>query len=104
MLKLTSKDSSTSGSSFSPSLDQIDLSSPKHSSSHLYGHKINIENLINICTAKLVANPNHKKALFIRATSLMKKKMFEEAIDDCHRLLNIDKRNVGAYFIIGCAN
>jgi len=33
----------------------------------------------------------------------MKKKMFEEAIEDCHRLLNIDKRNVGAYYIIGCA-
>ena len=102
MLKLTSKDSSTSGSSLNPSLDQIDLS-PKNHSSHLYGHKINIENLINICTAKLAVNPNRKKALFIRATSLMKKKMFEEAIEDCHRLLNIDKRNVGAYFIIGCA-
>ena len=33
----------------------------------------------------------------------MKKKMFEEAIDDGHRLLDIDKRNVGAYFIIGSA-
>ena len=29
--------------------------------------------------------------------------MFENAIEDCHRLLNIDKRNVGAYYIIGCA-
>ena len=33
----------------------------------------------------------------------MKKKMYKEAIEDCHRLLNIDKRNVGAYFIIGSA-
>lgn len=33
----------------------------------------------------------------------MKKKMFEEAIEDCHRLLNIDSRSVGAYFIIGSA-
>lgn len=33
----------------------------------------------------------------------MKKRLFEEAIEDCHRLLNIDKRNVGAYYIIGCA-
>jgi len=29
--------------------------------------------------------------------------MYKEAIEDCHRLLNIDKRNVGAYFIIGSA-
>ena len=78
MLKLTSKESTTSASSFNRSLDYID--SAKDTSSHLYGHKINIDNLINICTAKLSVNPAHKKALFIRATSFMKKKMFEEAI------------------------
>lgn len=33
----------------------------------------------------------------------MKKKMFQEAIDDSYRLLNIDSHNVGAYYIIGCA-
>lgn len=103
MLKLTSKDSSTTLSSFNRSADYIDLASPKDASSHPYRHKINIDNLISICTAKLSVNPNHKKALFIRATSLMKKRMFQEAIDDCYRLLNIDSRNVGAYYIIGCA-
>ena len=76
MIKLTSKDSSTSGSSFNPSLDHLDISTPKQPQPPLYGHKINLDNLINICSAKLSANPNHKKALFIRATSLMKKKMF----------------------------
>jgi hypothetical protein len=71
---------------------------------HLFGHKINIDNLINICTAKLQQNPNHRKALFIRASSFMKKKMYFEAIEDCHKLLNMDSRYVGAYFIIGCAH
>lgn len=33
----------------------------------------------------------------------MKKKLFQDAIEDCHRILNTDKRNVGAYFIMGCA-
>ena len=73
MLKLSSKESSTSGSSFNRSLDYIDLA--KETQTHLYGHKINIDNLINICTAKLSLNPSHKKAIFIRATSFMKKKM-----------------------------
>lgn len=47
---------------------------------HLYRNQINIENLINICTLKLKANPNHKKALFIRASSYMKKKQYLDAI------------------------
>jgi tetratricopeptide (TPR) repeat protein len=34
----------------------------------------------------------------------MKKKMYLEAIEDCHILLNIDSRNVGAYYTIGCAH
>lgn len=103
MLKLTSKSSSTTLSSLGRSTDYIDTPFPKDPPSQPYRHKINIDNLISICTAKLSLNPNHKKALFIRATSLMKKKMFQEAIDDSYRLLNIDSHNVGAYYIIGCA-
>jgi len=53
---------------------------------------------------KLEANPTHKKALFIRASSYMKKKMYIDAIEDCHELLNIDSRNVNAYYLIGCAH
>ena len=34
----------------------------------------------------------------------MKKNQFMEAIEDCHTLLNIDSRNVGAYYLIGCAH
>ena len=53
---------------------------------------------------KLEANQNHKKALFIRASSYMKKQMHIDAIEDCHKLLNIDSRNVNAYYLIGCAH
>lgn len=52
----------------------------------------------------MLTNPSHRKALFIRASSYMKKKMYLEAIQDCHSLLDIDSRNVSAYYIIGCAH
>lgn len=34
----------------------------------------------------------------------MKKKLYSEAIDDCHKILEIDCKNVGAYYLIGCAH
>jgi hypothetical protein len=46
----------------------------------IYGHKINIDHLIQICTLKLENNSKHKKALYIRASSYMKKKMYNESI------------------------
>ena len=102
MLLQRSHSESSSLSAHTPSSLSFD-SHPPSPSPQLYGHKINIDNLIAICTSKLANNPHHRKALFIRATSFMKKQMFQEAIEDCHRLLNIDKRNVGAYYIMGCA-
>jgi Flp pilus assembly protein TadD len=33
----------------------------------------------------------------------MKKGQYQSAIDDVHTLLNIDSRNVEAYYILGCA-
>lgn len=70
----------------------------------LYRNQINIDNLISICTLKLKSNPVHKKALFIRASSYMKKTQYIDAIEDCHTLLDIDRRNVNAYYLMGCAH
>jgi tetratricopeptide (TPR) repeat protein len=69
-----------------------------------YRQSINVDNLINICSKKLEIEPTHKKALFIRASSYMKKGLYHEAIKDCHNLLGIDSQNVGAYYIRGCAH
>ncbi len=66
---------------------------------HLYRNQINIDNLINICTLKLKSNPNHKKALFIRASSYMKKKQYLDAIEDCHFLLAHEKLDEIEYAI-----
>lgn len=100
MLKFSNSKDSSCLSTFSRSFD---IETPPQEVTRLYSHKINIDSLISICSARLEINPAHRKALFIRASSYMKKRMFAEAIEDCHRLLDLDKRNVGAYYIIGCA-
>ena len=39
--------------------------------------------LIDVCTKKLQGDPTHRKALFIRSSSLLKRGFLKEAIDDC---------------------
>jgi len=33
----------------------------------------------------------------------MKKKMYNEAVEDCHMMLEKDCKNVGAFYLMGCA-
>jgi hypothetical protein len=40
---------------------------------NVYRQTLNVDNLIAVCTKKLKEDPNHKKALFIRASSYLKK-------------------------------
>ncbi len=56
-----------------------------------------------MCTKKLSEDPSHKKALFIRASSFLKKGRYAETISDCNSLLQLDFRNAGAFYIRGCA-
>ena len=64
---------------------------------------MNVDNLIAVCTKKLKEGPNHRKALFIRASSYLKKGLFQPSIDDCNRLMQLDDKNAGAYYVRGCA-
>ena len=48
------------------------------------------DNLIAVCSKKLVDEPLHKKALFIRASSYLKKEMYQEAILDCNKIIEYD--------------
>jgi hypothetical protein len=56
----------------------------------IYRQPLDVENLISVCTKKLEEDPMHKKALFIRASSLLKKGMLQESINDCNLLMKID--------------
>ena len=50
---------------------------------------LDINNLITVCTKKLQEDPNHKKALFIRASSFLKKGELELAITDSNKLMEV---------------
>lgn len=63
-----------------------------------------VDNLIKICTRKIALDIHHPKALFIRASSYMKKGLYEETIKDCNALIQIEPDHVGAFYLRGCAN
>ena len=70
---------------------------------NVYRQTLNVDNLISVCSKKLSEDPNHKKALFIRASSYLKKGNFQASIEDCNRLMQLDNYNAGAYYVRGCA-
>lgn len=61
-----------------------------------------MDNLITVCTKKLQEDPSHKKALFIRSSSLLKKGHLEDALQDCNSLMKLSPKNAGAFYIRGC--
>lgn len=70
---------------------------------NVYRQTLNVENMIRVCTKKLQDDPNHQKALFIRASSYLKKGCYKESIDDCNKLMKLNQNNAGAYYVRGCA-
>ena len=68
----------------------------------VYRQALDVDNLISVCTKKLEEDSTHKKALFIRGSSYLKKGMLEEAIQDCNDLMELDPENSGAYYVRGC--
>lgn len=78
-------------------------SSLRMAPSSVYRHALDVDNLIAVCTKKLQEEPSHKKALFIRGSSYLKKGMLDEAVQDCNELMQLDPEDAGAYYIRGCA-
>jgi len=68
----------------------------------VYRQALDVDNLISVCTKKLDEDRTHKKALFIRGSSYLKKGMLEEAIEDCNELMELDPDDAGAYYVRGC--
>lgn len=64
---------------------------------------LDVDNLIAACTQKLSVDPTHEKALFIRASSFVKRGMFDEAIADCNKLMDMNPHNPNAFYVRGTA-
>ena len=58
--------------------------------------------LIEICTKKLGKEPNHKKALFLRANSYIKIGEYNKAEKDINTILNKEPKNSTVFFLLGC--
>ena len=58
--------------------------------------------LIEICTKKLGKEPNHIKALFLRANSYIKIGEYDKAEKDINTILNNESNNSTAFFLLGC--
>jgi hypothetical protein len=48
-----------------------------------FRQELDVSLLIDVCTKKLADEPGHRKALFIRSSSLLKRGFLKEAISDC---------------------
>lgn len=63
---------------------------------------MDFQSLIDMCTKKLEEDPLHKKALLLRASSLIKKGDLNVALKDGMKLIDIDAKNSATFFMIGC--
>lgn len=71
----------------------------RHSKRALYYRRnADYDTLITACSAKLSQNPRNMRALLIRASSYMKKKMFMQALQDYTAVLQLEPTHVDALF------
>lgn len=63
---------------------------------------MDFQSLIDMCSKKLEQDPQHKKALLLRASSLIKKGDLKKALVDGLKLIEIDKKNSASFYLLGC--
>jgi tetratricopeptide (TPR) repeat protein len=61
------------------------------------------DTLLELCNKKLEANPGNAKALFIRASLLLKRQNYKAAADDYQELVRQNPNDVNALYNAGCA-
>lgn len=63
---------------------------------------MDFQSLIEMCSRKLEQDPTHKKALLLRASSLIKKGDLKLALIDGLKLIELDKANSASFYLLGC--
>ena len=105
----------------SPILDNPDFKNNDKNQNSLQLEKHNktqstmdIQSLVDMCSKKLDLDPNHKKALLLRASSYIKNKDFDKvknfflnciktkALEDVEMLLENHPKNSTAFYLMGC--
>jgi tetratricopeptide (TPR) repeat protein len=65
--------------------------------------KPNLSTLILACSKKLEGDPQDLKALFIRASSLLKQTKYDMCIKDCEQIIKVEESNLGTFYLKGSA-
>jgi len=63
---------------------------------------MDVQSLIDMCTRKLSQDPNHQRALLLRASSNVKKQDYDLALKDIQFLISLNKKNSAAFYLMGC--
>ena len=67
-----------------------------------FGNPQNILFLIDTCSKKLETDPGNTKALYIRASSLLKAGKLKDCQADCDQLISLNESYSAVYYIRGC--
>lgn len=82
----------------------VDQEAQSHPNRFYYYRKnFDVEEIIDTCSKKLETDPNDAKALFLRGSSLFKKRQYNESINDFNEVLLFDPTHVECLYTRGMA-
>jgi len=80
----------------------VDQEAQSHPNRFYYYRKnFDVEEIIDTCSKKLETDPNNAKALFLRGSSLFKKRQYNEAINDLNEVLLFDPSHIECLYTRG---
>ena len=79
----------------------VDQEAHSHPNRFYYYKNFDVEEIIDTCSKKLQSDPNDEKALFLRGSSLFKKRQYYDAIDDFNEVLLLDPTHVECLYTRG---
>jgi len=79
----------------------VDQEAQSHPNRFYYYKNYDVEEIIDTCSKKLQTDPNDAKALFLRGSSLFKKRQYIEAINDFNEVLLFDPVHVECLYTRG---
>ena len=80
----------------------VDQEAQAHPNRTYYFRKnVDLEEVIETCSKRLVTHPNDLKALFLRGTAYFKRQAYDTALEDLNKVINLDILNIESYYYRG---
>ena len=84
-------------------LDKEEAAKSHPNRTYYYRKNVDLDKLIQLCSKKLRDDPKNLKAFFIRASSWMKKKEYQRAINDYTSVISVNSKDVVSLYNRGTA-